>query len=432
MYTVGRLAKRHGLSRSTLLYYDRIGLLRPRGHAKGEYRAYSDADDARLARICEYRRAGIGLEAIGRMLDDPADGAVAEALRGRLAELNREMDALRGQQSLVAVLLGRSDLLDRPGGMDKAAWVRMLAEAGFSEADMRDWHVRFERSAPDRHEAFLRRLRIPDAEISAIRAMAAAPHEILNINQQSGRFMEVFFQIYEGLKREGPGSLRSAERALKLCAGLPERPDILEPGCGSGGATLNLVRLTRGTITCADVYQPFLDALEARVRKAGVADRVRALKMDMAALDFAPESFDLIWCEGAAYIMGVDNALAAWRPLLRPGGCLVFSDAVWATDDVPGELRAFWRDAYPAMRTAADNVAAAEEAGYASLGHFLIEPECWAEFYADVEARLAAVEPEYGRDPDGRSIIDATRREIALYRRHPGRYGYAVHVLRRC
>ncbi|MEF2230852.1 MAG: class I SAM-dependent methyltransferase [Pseudodesulfovibrio sp.] len=243
--------------------------------------------------------------------------------------------------------------------------------------------------------------------------------------------MEIFFKIYEGLSREGPGSLHSAERALRLCKGLPERPDILEPGCGSGGATLNLARLTRGTITATDVYQPFLDVLAARARKAGVADRVRPRGMDMAALDFAPGSFDLIWCEGAAYIMGVDNALAAWRPLLRPGGYLVFSDAVWTTDDVPDELRTFWAEAYPAMRTAEANAAAAEAAGYTPLGHFLIESACWEDFYDEVERRITDVEPEFGRDPDGRAILDATRREIDLYRRYPDRYGYSLHALRR-
>ena len=261
MYTVGRLAKRHGLSRSTLLYYDRIGLLCPTGHAKGEYRQYSDADDARLARIREYRRAGIALDEIRRMLDGHAGTSVAGALENRLVELNREMDGLREQQRLVAGLLGRADLLAEAEAMDKATWVSLLAAAGFTEADMRDWHVRFEHSAPDKHERFLRALRIPDAEISAIRAMAAAPHEILNINRESGRFMELFFKIYEGLDREGPGSYAMTERAYGLCAGLPDRPEILELGCGSGGATIPLAQISGGTVTATEVYRPFLDAL---------------------------------------------------------------------------------------------------------------------------------------------------------------------------
>lgn len=431
MYTVGRLAKRHGLSRSTLLYYDRIGLLSPLGHAKGEYRRYGAEDDARLGRICQYRRAGIALEDIRRMLDGPADTAVAEALENRLVQLNGELEGLREQQALVAGLLGRSDLLDGCGSMDKATWVSLLAAAGFSEEDMRRWHVRFERSAPEKHELFLRHLNIPGDEITAIRAMAAAPHEILNINKESGRFMEIFFKIYEGLDREGPGSFAMVERALAACVGLPERPRVLELGCGSGGATMNLARAMDGDILATEVYQPYLDSLVERAGAAGLGHRISARKMDMGAVEAEPESFDLIWCEGAAYILGVDKALPYWRSFLKPGGCLVFSDAVWLTDEVPDEVRAFWATGYPAMRTAADNVAAAEGFGYRSLDHFTIDTTCWDEFYGDVERRLAEVEPVLGNDPDGRAIIDATREEIRLYRAWPGLYGYEMHVLQK-
>lgn len=431
MYTVGRLAKKHGLSRSTLLYYGRIGLLQPSGHAKGEYRQYSDEDDARLAKICEYRAAGISLKEIARMLDDPADSTIAEALEERLAQLNLEMAALREQQTLVAGLLGRTDLLAEHAAMDKATWVSLLSAAGFSEADMRRWHVQFERTAPDKHEEFLRRLSIPDGEISAIRAMAAAPQEILKINRESGKFMEMFFKIYEGLRREGPGSFEMTERAYALCQGVPDNPEILELGCGSGGATIPLAHITGGVVTATDVYKPFVDKLVERAREAKVEDRVIAALMDMGAIQAEPESFDLIWCEGAAYILGVDTALAYWKQFLKPGGCLVFSDAVWLSEHRPDEVRTFWAEGYPSMRTAEANVAAAEGMGFTSLGHFTIDHQCWVDFYADVERRLNEIEPLFGDDPDGRAIIDMSRRENHLFHQYAGLYGYEMHILQK-
>jgi Predicted transcriptional regulators len=435
MYTVGRLARRHGLSRSTLLYYDRIGLFSPSARAHGEYRRYSAEDDARLERICQYRKAGLSLADIALIMSDTGGAGVRAVLEGRLTELSDEMAALRDQQTLVAGLLGRPDLLAGRDGLDKATWVALLRDAGFSEPEMERWHARFERTAPQRHETFLRHLRIPDDEIASIRARAAAPHEILNINKESGRFMEIFFKIYEGLDREGPGSRAMAARALDMCVGLPDRPAILEPGCGTGGASLDLAELSGGNLLSVDVYQPFLDRLRERAEARGLAGQVTPHKGDMAALDCAPESFDMIWCEGAAYIMGVDNALAGWKRFLRPGGFLVFSDAVWLKDpesgEVPEDMRRFWADAYPAMRTAEDNVRAGEAAGYVSLGHFTIDRACWDAFYADVERRLSDVEETLGSDPDGRAIIDVTRREIALYRENPEAYGYEFHVFRK-
>ncbi len=431
MHTIGRLAKRHGLSRSTLLYYDRIGLLRASGHAKGEYRRYSAADDARLKKICEYRKAGLALKDIGHILDDHAGTRLAETLEGRLEELNDELSALKSQQALVARLLGRTDLIGEFQTLDKATWVSLLGEAGFSEDEMRRWHVQFEQYAPDRHEAFLRKLRIPEDEISAIRSMAAAPHHILNINKESGKFMEVFFKIYEGLDREGPGNLAMTRCALDLCTGSPDKPAILELGCGTGGATLDLAELTNGTIIATDVYQPFLNRLAEKAASQGLSDRVTTMKCDMADLAFEPESFDLIWCEGAAYIMGVDKALRYWKRFLKPGGCLALSDAVWLNSTPPEEVKAFWAEAYPAMRTPEENVRAGESFGYTSLGHFTIDGQCWDAFYADVERRLNNIEGKYQGDHNGRSIIDTTRREIYLYQTHPDQYGYEFHVFKK-
>jgi len=435
MYTVGRLAKKHGLSRSTLLYYERIGLFAPHQHAKGDYRQYSEEDDRRLARICQYRKAGIALSVIKAMLDGGPENRIVDALEQRLEELNTEQETIRLQQELVTKLLGRPGLLADVSAMDKATWVGLLRSAGFNEEDMRQWHIQFERTAPQKHEAFLRQLAIPSMEIRAIRSMAAAPHQILQINKESGKFMKMFFKIYEGLNREGPGSYAMTEKAYSMCQGLREHPAILETGCGSGGATLNLARISNGTVMATEIHQPFLDVLERRAKEAGLSDKVTPCRMDMASLDFEQEQFDLIWCEGAAYIMGVDEAMAYWKQFLKPGGYLAFSDAVWLSEDIrdsaPEELKAFWADGYPAMRTVKETVHSAESLGYTHCGNFIIDTSCWVEFYDDVAKRLDEVEKLYGNDPDGRPIIDLARKEKQLFEAYPDTYGYAFYALKK-
>jgi DNA-binding transcriptional MerR regulator len=54
VYTIGRIARIFGLSRSTLLYYDSIGLLTPTGRSDAGYRLYSEDDRKRLERINDY------------------------------------------------------------------------------------------------------------------------------------------------------------------------------------------------------------------------------------------------------------------------------------------------------------------------------------------------------------------------------------------
>lgn len=166
--TIGRLAKKFGLSRSTLLYYDAIGLLSPAAKCKGEYRRYDDRDEHRLAQICQYRRTGISLKEISRILDAP-DSHFTGILEQRFADLNREIDDLREQQRIIAGLLKNSANLRQPNVMTKELWVSLLADSGFSEEDMQNWHSQFERTAPEKHQRFLQLLQIPEEEIERIR-----------------------------------------------------------------------------------------------------------------------------------------------------------------------------------------------------------------------------------------------------------------------
>jgi DNA-binding transcriptional MerR regulator len=51
MYTIGQVAKKYSLSRSTLIYYDRVGVLNPSGRSESNYRLYSDHDLEKMDRI---------------------------------------------------------------------------------------------------------------------------------------------------------------------------------------------------------------------------------------------------------------------------------------------------------------------------------------------------------------------------------------------
>ena len=175
MYTIGKLARRFGLSRSTLLYYDNIGLLHPSVGGDGEYRRYSDHDAARLQQIMTFREAGLKLKAIKKLLDQSLDGGteLARVLEARLAEINDEIAGLQRQQRVVVGLLQRPDLLEGAGVMSKETWVSLLAASGFSEEEMRRWHVEFERLAPDKHQRFLTFLGLGEQEIAQIRSYSA-------------------------------------------------------------------------------------------------------------------------------------------------------------------------------------------------------------------------------------------------------------------
>ncbi|GAB7078766.1 MerR family transcriptional regulator [Megalodesulfovibrio paquesii] len=191
-WTVGRLAKRFGLSRSTLLYYDGIGLLRPQGRAAGEYRTYGEAEAARLERICLYRRAGLTLEQIKTVLDapDPADTARTAVLTARLQALQQEQAGLRAQERLIAGLLhlpvaqvgaGRIGTIGSIDSIDKAAFTALLEAAGLSREDQRRFHQELEACNPAAHRRLLGLLGLDAEAVDAVlrwtRAGTAAEQE---------------------------------------------------------------------------------------------------------------------------------------------------------------------------------------------------------------------------------------------------------------
>ncbi len=169
--TVGKVAKKFALSRSTLLYYDSIGLLSPQAHAKGEYRIYGAEEQKRLALICKYRQAGIALKDIMKILYSP-DSSFTDILHKRFDELSKEITELHEQQKVIAGLLQNSELLKESKVMNKEFWVSLLNASGFTDKDMVKWHRQFERTAPELHFMLLKQFQIPEDEIEVIRGLS--------------------------------------------------------------------------------------------------------------------------------------------------------------------------------------------------------------------------------------------------------------------
>ena len=174
MWTISRLARKFGLSRSTLLYYDSIGLLSPSQRSSKGYRYYTDKEEDRLEQICLYRSLGLKLQDI-KALVEKREGRVARVLEQRLEELDLEVSILREQQRMILRLLQNPELEKRVGPLNKEAWIDLLTASGFSDGDMHRWHREFERRSPDKHQKFLEFLAIPSEEISAIRRWSLKP-----------------------------------------------------------------------------------------------------------------------------------------------------------------------------------------------------------------------------------------------------------------
>ncbi len=241
---------------------------------------------------------------------------------------------------------------------------------------------------------------------------------------------DIFFTIHDNLPREAPGSPACTRRALASVTRLGQSSRILDVGCGPGQQTIALAHGCRGRIVAIDLHTSYLRELIRRAVETGVADRVRPVRATMTRLPFADGAFDVIWCEGAIYIIGFERGLVEWRRLLRPHGWAAISELCWLVDDPPAEPRTFWGRHYPAMTTIDRNAATAAACGYDVVETFALpESAWWNDYYGPLERRLAAL-GDAANDED-RAVIAATREQIDVYRRFSASFGYVFFVLRR-
>jgi SAM-dependent methyltransferase len=240
----------------------------------------------------------------------------------------------------------------------------------------------------------------------------------------------VFFDVHDGLPREGPGSGACTARALTLAGPLPESAKVLDIACGPGMQTMDLAALLPDArIVALDNHPPFLAEVRRRAVAGDAADRIATVLGNMTALPFPPASFDLLWCEGAAYILGLARALQAWRPLLRPGGRLALTEAVWLRPDAPEAVRRCW-SAHPGMGDVESCRRIVRACGYALLGDFVLpEDAWWTHYYAPMEERLAQLAPRYTGDAIAGAVLRACREEIETYREFAAYYGYLFLVM---
>jgi DNA-binding transcriptional MerR regulator len=168
MYSIGMLSREYRLSRSTLLYYDQIGLLVASARTQANYRQYSEADRDRLGQICVLREAGVMLDQIKTILDSHGMNEAA-VLKERLVEINREIRRLRLKQQLIVAMLQNKQPLDEKLLLDRETLVALLKAAGMKDENLECLHIRFEEEYPDFHQSFLEFLGFTAVEIDQIR-----------------------------------------------------------------------------------------------------------------------------------------------------------------------------------------------------------------------------------------------------------------------
>ncbi|MBN1378335.1 MAG: MerR family transcriptional regulator [Gammaproteobacteria bacterium] len=171
MLTVSNLAKRFRVSRATILYYERQGLLQPACRSNNGYRWYGDSEVERFENIMAYRSFGVPVADIPSLIEQNKGDSHEEILRRQFSSLEREIQKLRRQQRAIVNFLEHPELLEEKM-VTKERWIEIMRAAGMEDDDMRNWHRQFEKLEPEAHQEFLQSLNIDAAEIKKIREYA--------------------------------------------------------------------------------------------------------------------------------------------------------------------------------------------------------------------------------------------------------------------
>ena len=167
---------------------------------------------------------------------------------------------------------------------------------------------------------------------------------------------EAFFTpCTQTFRRRGRGSqpMSNGSRASSNCP---------SAASGPGGDVASLLAAAPDAhVTAFDKHPPFVAAVrETFAGNANVTAEVAML------LEPPAGPYDLIWCAGAVYFVGIEAALTAWAPLLTPAGAVAFSEPAYFTPSPSDGAQAFW-GGHPVQGEEAV-LSQVTEAGYTVLG----------------------------------------------------------------
>lgn len=242
--------------------------------------------------------------------------------------------------------------------------------------------------------------------------------------------MKLIIDFYKDLENLGPGSKQITKQALEFTGLLDSKNlKIADLGCGTGASCLTLAQYLDANITAVDLFKEFLDIVDVRAMEKGLESKITTINASIDSLEFADESFDLIWSEGAIYNIGFENGIKNWKKFLKANGVLAISEITWLTKDRPEEIDTYWQTAYPEIATASEKIKIIEDNGYKMLGYFILPVSAWIDqYYKPMEANFDKYLQEHDNSQETQNIVNESKHEIEMYNKFKDYYSYGFYI----
>ncbi|HLW78229.1 MAG TPA: methyltransferase domain-containing protein [Terriglobia bacterium] len=218
-------------------------------------------------------------------------------------------------------------------------------------------------------------------------------------------------RLYQEVRRETYGEdigqtgwmTTSEFRQFLAWLELDARSRVLEVGCGAGGCAVFMAENTGCHVTGLDVNENGIRNARELARARGLESRTRFEQTDASrSLPFPDAAFDAVFSNDAmCHIPGRLAVLTEWRRVLRPGGRMLFTDAMIVTGLVSSqELATRSSIGYYLFLPAGENERLIEQAGFRLRRADDLTPSAaviagrWREARARRSAELIKIEGE--------------------------------------
>lgn len=192
--------------------------------------------------------------------------------------------------------------------------------------------------------------------------------------------------------------LEFTRKAYSVVRGAAQ-PRILDIGCGTGIPTVELAKMSNGTVTGIDIDEKAIEKLTDRIDKEHLSHQIKPLRCSLLDLDFPDGSFDIIWVEGAISAVGFREGLKRWRRFLKPEGYLVIHD-----DEEGAERKR----------------STISECGFTLIKEFSIPSDTWRDrYYIPLMERIDELSLTYGKNEEAKRILRKERDDAQRYGNTP-------------
>jgi ubiquinone/menaquinone biosynthesis C-methylase UbiE len=192
---------------------------------------------------------------------------------------------------------------------------------------------------------------------------------------------------------------------------------VVEVACGKGEAACAVADRAQCSVLATDAFPPFLRHTFVKVHARGLGDRVHVVQALGGKLPARNGAYDAGYCIGGPSLVGFERCLRELARVVRPGGPVLVSDAVFrAIPDPPLGPEWRWWAQHPRI-TAGDYVETMRRNGLEVLSTHEHESAAWETYFAGMLA-VAAEAREDGDvafADDQETNVDIDRRASAQH-----------------